>query len=473
MDKPKVGLMTFGDYRENEWEKVFKNLTEPRHAKLAEEIQKLPVELIYNKDVARTWDGIAEQVRELKEKGVECLVAHTPCWTSPDRVAFGIQEMDMPTAVVGNRDPGTHGTVGLMAASGALWQIGYYHKVIRVHYDSPKLGEKLLPLARAAAARARLKGSVFGYFGGKSIGIDTAQFDPMQWRKEFGVNTEHIDQLEILRRAREISQDRVDLMRKWLEGGAKDVAYNQDKLTRENFDLQIACYLATKDIVNELNLGFTAVKCMTELSHHYTPQCMTAAFLPNNYDGEEGEKESTVMACEADADGALTQQILKIISGGMPTFFADVSHIDNDRNLLYCINCGALCAWYAKRSSNAEENLKEITIKQSIRPGGGGITVFNCGPGPMQLARLYRKDGKYKMAILPVESVEPEQEVIDELVEARGAHQLPVMFARIGFDVDEFVQEYGSNHISGVAGMYEHELVEFCHMLGIEPVVFK
>lgn len=212
---------------------------------------------------------------------------------------------------------------------------------------------------------------------------------------------------------------------------------------------------------------------MPELSNNYVPQCMTAAFLPNNFDGDEGAKDATVMACEADADGALTQQILKIISGGMPTFFADVSHIDDERKTIYCVNCGAMCAWYAGREEKAEKNLKNITIKQSIRPGGGGITSFFASEGPMQLARLYRVDGKYRMAIIPCKAINPEKEVIDEFIKARGPHQLPTLFAKVEFDLDGFIEEYGSNHISGVAGIYEEELVEVCKMLDIEPVVFK
>jgi L-fucose isomerase len=179
------------------------------------------------------------------------------------------------------------------------------------------------------------------------------------------------------------------------------------------------------------------------------------------------------MACEADGDGALTQQILKILSGGTPTFFADVSHIDNARKTIYCVNCGALCAWYAGRKDKAEDNINMISIKQSIRPGGGAISGFFASPGPMQLARLYRVDGKYRMAIIPCEAVTPGVDVINEFVEARGPHQLPALFAKVDFDLQAFVDEYGSNHISGVAGNYEAELVEVCKMLGIEPVIFK
>ncbi len=472
MYQPKIGLITFGDNREPEWNKVFKEKTETRHDKVREVLQKLPIELVSADSVARQRHEIDAQVDALKAANVDILIVHTPCWTSPNLVVHGVQRAGLYTVILGNRDAGTHGSVGLFGASGALKQIGYDHKTIRINYDDPGLADMVLPIFRAGMVRNRLKGSVFGYFGGRSIGIDTSQFDAMQWRKQFGVDAEHIDQLEIIRIAETIDQSRIDKMRIWIEENAKEVLYNDTKLTKEKFDFQIACYLATKDIIAEKGLEFTAIKCMPELSVNYVPQCMTATFLPDTFDGEEGKKDGIVMACEADADGALTQQILKLLSGGKPTFFADTSHIDNERETLYCVNCGAMCAWYAARSEKPEENLKAITIKQSVRPGGAGISFFWAAPGPMQLARLYREDGKYKMAIIPTEAYEPTQEMVDEFIEARGPHQLPTMFTKMDYDIDAFVEEYGSNHISGVAGNYTEELIEVCKMLDIEPVVF-
>lgn len=469
---PRIGVITFGDSRDHEWKKVFQGHTEPRHRALVTALKGLQAEIISLPEVARSRDQINSQAETLRRQDIDLFIAHTPAWTTPNLVVHGVQQMDMYTLVLGNRDPGTHGSVGLFAASGALKQIGFRHYTMRTDYDTAAMQSVIMPRARAAMVQKRLKGSVFGYFGGRSIGIDTGQFDAMQWRTRFGVDMEHIDQVEIVRRAELVDPARIERMRLWLEQNAGDIAYDQDKLTREKLDFQLGCYIATKDIIAELGLDFTAVKCMPELSSHYVPQCMTAAFLPDTFDGEEGPKEGIVMACEADADGALTQQILKLVSGGKPTFFADTSHIDEERRTLYCVNCGGMCAWYAGRSDTAADNLKQIAIRPSIRPGGAGITYFVAAPGPMQLARLYRHGGRYRMAIITTEAFSPDQSVIEEFIQARGTHQLPTLFARIGFDVAEFVNEYASNHISGVAGSYQEELLAVCDLLDIEPVVF-
>lgn len=473
MSAPRVGIITFGDHRENTWKNVFGKITTAHHNNAVAALKELPIELIYRQEAARTRDQINEQVDFLRQQKAEILIAHTPCWTSPNLLLHGVQSCDLYTIMLGNRDPGSHGCVGLLGGAGALKQIDHPHSVVRGHYTKELFTERMLPLIRAISVKANLKRSVFGHFGGRSIGIDTATFDPMQWRALFGVDSEHIDQVEIIRMARQIDPARIEKMRTWMENNAKSVLYDDEKLTKEKLDFQIACYIATKEIIRQNNIDFAAIKCMPELSNFEVPQCLSQVFLGDSYDGDEGQKKPIPLACEADADGALTQQILQILSGDQPTLFADVSHIDNDRKVLYCVNCGAICAHYACRSQKPEENLAKIDFKRSIRPGGAAIGFFYGAPGQLQLARLYRKNGQYHMAIIPCEAIEPTQEMVDEFVKARGVHQLPTIFAKINFNIEEFTNTYASNHISGVVGNYEKELMEVCKLYGIVPEVFK
>jgi L-fucose isomerase len=193
--------------------------------------------------------------------------------------------------------------------------------------------------------------------------------------------------------------------------------------------------------------------------------------LPGPYDAD-GAKEPISMACEADGDGALTMEMLKLVSGGQPVLFGDLSYIDEQEHILYLPNCGAMCSWYAARSSDPAENLRQIELRPAIRPGGGAITYFTAAPGPLTLARLFRKSGHYQMAILAGETVALEPAQLQTFVQARGAHQLPTAFARLDADLERLVQVFGANHISGVAGLYQAELLRLCELLQIEPLVF-
>ena len=475
MNKPRVGLITFGDERDDMWEKVFKNLSEPLHQELGEYLKSLPVEVVSFNEVARTRDEINGQVDQLRTDRVDVLVAHTPCWTSPNLVIHGVQRLGTPVVLVTSKSAATHGMVGFFGAGGAMQQIGVDHLRIRDDYGSPSMTEKLMPYVRATAAVNALKGEVFGFFGGRSLGIDTGSFDSMQWRQLFGIDVEHIDQLEIIRRAElllEKDPERADGLITWLEENTKSVNYNDLVLTRERLAYQCACYLATKDIIKEKSLGFVAIKCMPDLSSNYVPQCISAALLPGPYDSD-GEKEVVSMACEADGDQALTMEIMKHITGGMPVLFGDLSHIDDEDNVLYLPNCGAQSTWYAGRSDDFKENLKHVELRPTVRPGGGSTVYFPGAPGQITLARLYRWSGEYRMAIIPGEAIELSQKKSEEFIKARGVHQLPTAFVKVTADLEEIIDEFGSNHISGVAGDVERELVHFCKLKGITPVVLK
>ena len=75
------------------------------------------------------------------------------------------------------------------------------------------------------------------------------------------------------------------------------------------------------------------------------------------------------------------------------------------------------------------------------------------------------------MAIIPGEVVNLSAGDQAEFIRQRGKHQLPTAFVQASADLDHLVDEFGSNHISGVAGSWVRELEVLCEMLGIEAVV--
>ena len=148
--RPKVGLMTFGDQRQDMWEKLFGPLTIPRHKEAIEYLETLPVDLKAFKEVARSRDEIDSQINQLAAEGVEVFIAHIPCWTSPNLVARGVQRIKLPTALITSKSPATHGTVGLLGAAGTLDQIGLFHIRIEVVGFGFDLGNPLEPVIEFA-----------------------------------------------------------------------------------------------------------------------------------------------------------------------------------------------------------------------------------------------------------------------------------------------------------------------------------
>jgi len=475
MPKPKIGLMTFGDFRPDMWESYFGERVTPLHAEARTFFRSLPIELHDFDEVARSRELTDSQVSALRAAGIEAIVIHTPAWTAANEIVRAVQLLDVPVLLVGNKKMETMGTVAFLAVGGAFSQVGIPHLRILDNFDGDDaldLRSRALPFFKAASVRARLWGASFGLFGGRALGMDTGTIDPIQWKQMFGIDVEQFDQLEIIRRAPLIARERVDNMIAWLENNTAGIEYDDAGLTRAKLEFQVRCYLATKDIVEEAHLDFIAVKCMPDLATHYVPQCISAAFFPGPYDAE-GLKKPLMMACESDADGALTMQMLHEISGGGSVLFMDVGYIDYPTNTFYMGNCGAMSTWFARRSDDPQENLREVHLRPSVRPGGGAVTNFTSAPGPMTLARLYRKKGKYYMGIIPGEAIVLSKEQGAAFRAARGKHQLPMAYVKVSVDPDTFIAEFGSNHINAVAGSYADELVHLCHLLDIEPVLMR
>ena len=474
MGLPKVGMITFSDAREHEYKVLYEEKTAARIKRTVEYFADYEMELHTFDTVARSPQDIDRQTDELKKKGVEVLIANIPCWTWPNGVVRGVLNMGLPTILLSNDDPGTHGTVGFLGSGGALNQIGYKHLRIQQDFtdEHPNLFDtKMMPYIRAAAAVRKLQGRIFGFIGGRSLGIDTGSFDPMQWKKLFQIDSDHIDHEEIVRRAEAIDESRVEAVFRWLVDSVGSVKYDE-KLTEERLKYQVACYLATKDIIADRHLDFGAIKCMPDMTNFRAPQCISTALLNGGYDAD-GEFDPFPISCEADADGALTMEMLKLISGGMPTMFADVSHVGYKEKLIYLPNCGSMCTYYAGRCCDGCRNMKNIELRRANRPSGGAVTFTVPSAGEMTMARLCRVNGKYQMFIIETEFVDPSKEILDAFVKARGVHQLPVAFMKADFDIEQFVDRFNSNHISGVAGHYKKELIHLCGLLDIEPVVIQ
>ena len=71
-----------------------KGMTEPRHQQAIKYFQTLPIDLHTDQSVARHKVDIDAQVDALKAAGIETLIVHTPCWTSPNLVVRGVQRAE-------------------------------------------------------------------------------------------------------------------------------------------------------------------------------------------------------------------------------------------------------------------------------------------------------------------------------------------------------------------------------------------
>jgi L-fucose isomerase len=454
MEKIRLGVLAFSEPRDE----MFIRHASRSEAACTEAIGILEqggIAVISGGGLIRSTEDALKQAKYLRTQDVEGVLIYLLGWTYPKFIVLATRMLDLPCAVLAESAAST-----FFAVAGSLSQVGRYHKRIVGSLHEEGVLRKVLAFARASSAVARLKGQTYGYFGGRALGMYTVMGDLAQIHQLFGVDIEHVDQLEIVREAEKLPEERVETFMRWLEANIGEIQYDGTLVTREKIKLQLRGYLATKDLVQKHGFDFCGLKCQPELSDEWVNQCLTPTFLPDPMDAE-GPKKSINCACEVDHDGALSMQILTLVSGGLPSMLMDLM-VDAPNHRARAFNCGGQCSWYAARSDRPAENLKKIQLRPHAQGKAGGAALnYIVAPGRHTLARLTRRNLKYRMHILGCDFVVPEKPW--PRLWSAGAY----MDWR-SVDCERFIQEFDANHIHCMVGDYVEELVDFCQMIGID-----
>lgn len=412
-------------------------------------------------------EGAVATARRLADRRADLTVVNIPVWAFPHFTVLAARETTGPLLLFSSLDPQYPGMVGMLAAGGALDQLGMVHARAWGDSADPAVLERVEQLARAGAAVRRLRGSTFGRIGGRPMGMYTAVASADQWMAEFGVDVEEIDQYELVRRADLVDPARARQGRTWLEERAAGVHYDGEQLTPELLERQVRAYHAMRELIDEHRLDFCGIKAQPELTDHFCTMDVPEAFLNDPYDWD-GAKPPIVCSTEADMDAALTMQILGRLSG-TPALFADVRHYHGDLGVWDLCNSGQHATWFAARSDSPEDNLRHVHLYPEgfYFPAGGASVHHLAAPGEMTFARLTRLRGRYRMHVLRGELVHFDDDTNERLMRA-STFEWPHAFARFEADADEILSRYGSNHIHAVPGDRVAELREVCRFLDVD-----
>lgn len=463
----RIGLLSFSDGRE----RVHRSLSpaiEDSARKISAKLEATgEFEIIKGTEIIWRHSQARDQSRWLHSQNVDGTILNVPVFAFPNLARIASHFAQEPFLAFSPNFGGLPGLGGMLGASNALEQVGIPCEKLYGFLEDEEVIASLTRFCRAAHAANGLRGSVMGLIGGRSIGMVTGETPPDLYDSLFGVDTDHIDQLEIIRRAKLVPDEQVEKAFQWLVSRTGEIAYDDKKLTADHLKEQIRHYHATRSIIGERELDFVAVKCHYELSEYYHTQCLSAAFMNDPYDWD-GNKEPFVFSCEADADAAITMQVLKLISG-KPVIFTDLRHYDKANQIMVLCNCGAMSTWYSKRSDDPAANMAGVTLMPVIEKyGGDGCHVrYIAGEGPMTFARLYRQAGEYHMTIFTGETEEFPVEKLNETCPS-----WPHLFVKLSVPADELIPNLGSNHIHAVDGDYVAELIKFCDLKGIIPEIF-
>lgn len=470
--KFKVGILTFSDGRKYIHEDLLE--TNQRYQdRLVKALEAAGCEVVAGEEIVWSSTVAQREARRLAEAGVHLTIFNFAIWTFPHLCAVATRFAPGPYLLFCNLHPSEPGMVAMLANAGMMDQLGLFYGRVWGDIEDAAVLAKVMSFVSAAGALAQLKGQTYGLFGGRPLGMYTAVANQDQWLSMFGVDVEHIEQYDIVRYAAEVDDQKVENAFRWLETNVGAIRYDGHTLTPEKLKLQIRSYYAVRAIIAEKALDFVGFKAHGDLTDHFVTMDICEALLNDPYDFD-GAKETIVAATEADMDGALTMQILKLLSQGEPVLFADVRHYEAEDDVWYFANSGTHTTYFAARSNNPADNLRKVTFfpEVSYYPAGGASVQHFAAPGAITLARLARRNGKYWLAIVPAEFIEFPEDVMRAKA-ATTTPEWPHAFARLSVTPEAFLATYPCNHTHGICGDWVDELIAVANILGIEYKVYR
>lgn len=462
----RIGLLSFSDGRERVHESLIPTVRENERCLTTALTETSGFTVVKGDSVINGPESARQESQRMLAAGIDAVVFNIPVFAFPNLAVMAAKLIGKPVICIAPENGTLPGLGGILACGGGLHQLGIPHETVWGNIEDSSVRDRVTSFLRAASVVNRLRGQVYGLFGGRSIGIGTGSAEPDRWMRLFGVDVEHVGEVEIIRRATEMHDERVLPGLEWLEARCSGIFYDGESLTTDTLAFQLKCYLATKELARERGLDFVGVKCHYDLSENYVTQCMSCALFNDPYDWT-GPKEPIPFACEADSDGALTMQILQLLTG-QPTLLTDIRHFDRETGLYVFCNCGAQATWLANRSGNADENLAKVSLYPTISKyrAGGAHLQFVAAPGQVTFARLFRTPERYEMAIFRGELVSMPLEALK-----RTCWEWPHAFARIPIEPENLFGSYHANHTHFVYGDWQNELVKICDLLGIKPLL--
>lgn len=419
---------------------------------------------------------VAQEVgEELVRKGCKQIIMCYNVWNFPYMTwpfinSFG---RDIPILSLSNNNGKFPGNVGLLATDGDIRQTGKRTHRIIGEIDDPATVQNVVDWIRASNALTTIKNEVYGLYGGPSMGMGTGVFHQIPTIKALGCATYQIDQYQLVKDAEAIPASEVEKGIKWFEKLLGDrLLYDNDMLTKETLGRQIRIYLAMRNRNEMEGFDFCGLKGQRELTENYTLGDIPEMMMNDPYDWN-GTKEPTVCATEADSNAAITMQLLKYISGGLPTLFMDVRLYIPELDIWDWCNSGNHSSWYASQSMDPAENYKKITFHPALKyyfKAGGASVAFDAAPGEMTFARLGYWDEKPFMFITRGESLELPAEKRKEINNSTDP-TWPHVHAKLNCSFDEFVTLFPANHAQGVIGNRVNALKYLCEISGITPII--
>ena len=204
MRKPVLGILGFSDGDKAAHE-MLKPIVQAQVDAIAEALKKDGrVDVVVAEDIVHSDKTAKSYAEGLKAKGVDATVFAYGVFAFPVFSVIAARYGKGPFLLAAPFNPDWPGMVSMLAAGGGLDHEGIEHFRVAGDVNEKEVLEKIVTFAKCAKVVSSLSGQKYGLIGGRSLGMYSTTVSMQDWQEKFGVDVEHIDQLEIVRKAEEV-----------------------------------------------------------------------------------------------------------------------------------------------------------------------------------------------------------------------------------------------------------------------------
>lgn len=336
--------------------------------------------------------------------------------------------------------------VGLHAWASTLRQMGHTFELVYGDPDAVETRQRLSEAVRLAATVRRLRSVRLGLVGGQAPGYFAMSADPFTVHRGLGVQLQTFSLLEFANVVNGLSEQAV------AEDVAKVKALGLPHKDTSDEDLPMASrlYLAMRSFLHNETLDAMTIRCWPEMPNTFGQwPYLGIARLTD---------EGRAVACEGDADGALSAWIGESLGLGR-AYLTD--WLEHDHETITLWHGGAapmeLCAAVgepggpriARHFNIKKPAVVEATLRQNM---------------PVTIMRFWRCDGSYYLTAREGQTIKPKR----HLMGTNGVARLEKQDAREWFE--ELCHQGMPHHVVVFEGHSADLLKRLARVLGIQFV---
>ncbi|MBN2073342.1 MAG: hypothetical protein JW770_05300 [Actinobacteria bacterium] len=338
---------------------------------------------------------VAEVFKKFYHEEVDCIVMYVTSFAWAQIYLQGIRYCNRPILLwCGDGKEGVQG-IGMFAIKGAFDAVGtiQYEAIYGTPEEECNV-ETALSFIKACMVKSILGFSIFGMWGGNTLGMVAEGLDEIEWIRKFGIIVRYLESQTIINEALKISDEEIKEVYDRISLMVKEILPFENELLKK--DLKF--YLAHKRMIEEYHLDFDGLKCVPEVTNTYCAPCISQSLLLT---------EGFATGCTCVPKGALVIYIMRLLSDA-PIFAGDIERVEKNGKVHLAMT-GA-----APFNMADETGAKIVQGPDFGRETKGMLNSFLSGKeGKAVLVRLNRVRDDYVLRIIEGQVIKSDRNDVD------------------------------------------------------------